>query len=226
MLKKTTAAPKSRFRPYCAPTVHTSDSEPPSRLSTPTPGGRSPSSSIAIDPPVQIDITKTTLYHELTRPHDISTFCRCPLVVLHEDTTTDLTVLIFPQVGITSLSMNPASNNPAPMQSSESKSLQDRIALLNRSSEHLHRLGHLNLPPKPSDKTLTHTATQSLEQSPKPRPMIWPCLMNLLNPLNQTPHIEPPLLTLLLILPSIAPDAHLVQQQALCHRLDHKDWVA
>ena len=225
MPKKSTTAPKSRFHPYHAPIIPTSDSELPSRMSTPMPGGKNPSFSSATDRLAQTGITSTTLYCELTRLRSIPTFRKRPLVVLHEDTTTILMVLVFPQGSITSLSMNLALNNPVPTLSSVPRSLRDCIALLNKSSEHLHCLGHLNLPPKPSDKTLTHTATQSPELSHRPKKMLRPHLANLLNPLNQTPRYEPPLLTLLPTLLSIAPDAHLVQQQVLCHRLDHKDRV-
>ena len=226
MPKKSTAAPKTRFRPYCAQTTLTSDSEPPPRLSTPTPGGRNPGSNFVIDPPAQIDITGTTLYWELTRPRNLPQFRKRPLVVLHEDTTTVLTVLVFPQGGIISPSMNSVLNNPAPTPSSVLKSLHNCIALLNKSSEHLRHLGHLNLPPKPSDETLAHTATQSPEWSPKHRPTDHPHLTNLVCPLNQTPRLDPPLLTFLPSIPAPVQDTHLVQQEALCHRLDHKDQVA
>ena len=224
MPKKSTTAPKSRFRPYCAQTTPTSNSEPLFRMSTLTPGGRNPGSSFATDPPAQIDITNTTLYQELTRLRNIPTFQKCPLVVLHADTTTVPTVLVFLQAGTTSPSTNPASNNPAPTLSSVSKSLHECIALLNKSSEHLHCLGHLNLPLKPSDETLTHTAAQSPEPSHS-APTIRPPLTNPGHPLNPTPCLESPLLTFLPPIPAQAPDAHLVQQEALCHRLDHKDRV-
>ena len=135
------------------------------------------------------------------------------------------TVLVFPQVGATSQTMSSANNNPAPTPSSESKSLHNHIRLLNKSSERLCHLGLLSLPQKPSDKTLTHTAAPSPEQS-RSAPTIRPHLTNLVHPLNQTPRLEAPLLTFLPPIPAQAPDAHLVQQEALCHRLDHKDRVA
>ena len=223
MLKKSTAAPKSRFHPYHAQTILTSDTEPPSKASSPTPGGSDQNSSSASDPLAPTDITDTTLYRDLTRPRNIPRFRKRPLVVLHEDTTTVPTVLIFPQVGTTSLSTSLVSSNPAPTPSLVSKSLHDCIALLNKSSEHLRCLGLLNLPQKPSDKTLAHTTAQSPEQSPNNRLTICLSLTNLIHPLKQTPRLEPPLLTFLPPIPAPAPDAHLVQQEALCHRLGHKD---
>ena len=144
--------------------------------------------------------------------------------MLYEDTTTVPTVLVFPQAGATSPTTSSVHNNPVPMLSSVSKSLRDRIALLNKSSKHLHHLGLQNLPQKPSNKTLAHTATQSQEPSPN-KPTIHPHLTNLVHPLNQTPRLESPLLTFLLPIPATAPDTRLVQQEALCHRLDHKDRV-
>ena len=225
MLKKNTAAPKSRFHPYCARTSLTSNSKPPPKMSSATPGGISPASSVATKPPAQIDITNTTLFQELTRPRDLLQFQKRPLVVLHEDTTTIPTVLVFPQVGTTSRNTNPVSNSPVPMPSLVSKSLHDRIALLNKSSKHLRHLRLLNLPQKPSNETLAHTATQSPEPSLN-RLMTHPLLTNLVHPLNQTPHLEAPLLTFLPPIPAPVQDAHLVQQKALCHRLDHKDRVA
>ena len=135
------------------------------------------------------------------------------------------TVLVFPQAGAISPTTNSASNNPAPTPSSGLKSLRDHIALLNKSSERLRHLGHLNLPQKPSNETLAHTAAQSPEQSHS-APTVCPHLTNLVHPLNQAPCLEPPLLTFLPTIPAPAPDAHLVQQEVLCHRLDHKDQVA
>ena len=222
MLKKHTAAPKSRFHPYCALTVLTSNSEPPSKLSSLMPGGKGPDSSFATEPPAQIDITDTTLYQELTKLRNIPQFRKHPPVVLHEDTTTILMVLVFPQAGTTSRSMSSVSNNPAPTLSLVSKSLRKCIALLNKSSELLCHLGHLNLPQKPSDETLAHTAAQSPEQ---PLKLKLTCLYltNLIHPLNQTPCLDPPLLVFLLPIPAPVQDTHLVQQEVLCHRLDHKD---
>ena len=222
MPKKSTTAPKSRFHPYHAPIIPTSDSELPSRMSTPMPGGKNPSFSSATDRLAQTDITSTTLYCELTRLRSIPTFRKRPLVVLHEDTTTILMVLVFPQAGTTSRSMSSVSNNPAPTLSLVSKSLRKCIALLNKSSELLCHLGHLNLPQKPSDETLAHTAAQSPEQ---PLKLKLTCLYltNLIHPLNQTPCLDPPLLVFLLPIPAPVQDTHLVQQEVLCHRLDHKD---
>ena len=233
MPKKQTAAPKSRFRPYRAKIILTSNTELPSKPILPTPGGSNPNFSSASDPPAPTDITNTTLYRDLMRPRNIPQFQKRPLVVLHEDTTTVLTVLVFPQAGATSPNTNSVSNSLVPTPSSVPKSLHDCIALLNKSSECLRHLGLLNLLQKPSDETLAHTATQSPGQSPNDRTIVCPHLTNLVHPLNQTPCLDPPLLTLLPPLPislpttpAQAPDAHLVQQEVLCHRLDHKDRVA
>ena len=225
MPKNSTVAPDSRFRPYPVQTSLTSSTELPPAPSSSTPGASNQISDSANKPPAQTDITDTTLYRELTRPRNIPRFRKSPLVVLHEDTTTVPTVLVFPLVGAPSLTTNSAPNNLVPMPSSVSKSLHGRICLLNKSSEHHRRLGHLNLPPKPSDETLAHTAAQSPEPSHS-APTIRPHLTNLVHPLNQTPRLEAPLLTFLPPIPAQAPDAHLVQQEALCHRLDHKDRVA
>ena len=222
MLKNGTTAPDSRFRPYPVQTSLTSSTELPPPSNSSTLGASNQISDSANRPPAPTDITNTTLYRELTRPRNIPRFRKSPLVVLHVNTTTVLTVLVFPQAGVTSQTTNSANSNPAPTPSLVSKSLHDHIHLLNKSSEHLCRLGHLNLPPKPSGETLAHTAAQSPEPS-RSAPTICPHLTNLVHPLNQTPRLETPLLTFLPLIPAPAPDAHLVQQEALCHRLDHKD---
>ena len=225
MLKNSTTAPKSRFHPYPVMDIPTSSIEPPQPSSSSTPGASNQISDSVNRPPAPTDITHATLYQELTRPRNIPRFQRRPLVVLHEDTTTMPTVLVFPLVGAPSPITNSAPNNPVPTPSSGSKSLRNRIRLLNKSSEHLRHLGHLNLPSKPSDETLTHTAAQSPGPSHS-APTVCPHLTNLVHPLNQTPRLEVPLLTFLPLIPAPAADAHLVQQEALCHRLDHKDRVA
>ena len=172
----------------------------------------------------QINITQTTLYQNLVRKRNIPTFHCIPLVALHLDTTTMPQALIFLKGGTTSPTMSTVTNNPVPMPSLVSMSLRASIRLLNKCSEDLHCLGHLNLPPKPSDETLAHTAAQFPELSPKLtiRPNNF---AKILNPLNQTPCYEPPLLTFLPTTPTPVQDAHLVQQEALCHRLEHKDQV-
>ena len=161
MLKNSTAAPDSRFRPYPAPDTLISSTEPQSSSTSSTPGASNQISDSADKPLAPIDTTLETLYQELVRPRSIPRFQRRPLVVLHEDTTTVPTVLVFPQVGTPSPTTSSANNSPAQTPSSVSKSLHSRIRLLNKSSERLRRLGHLNLPSKPSDETLTHTAAQS-----------------------------------------------------------------
>ena len=229
MPKKSATALKSRFCPYCAKTTLISDTEPPSKTNSLTPGCSNLTSGSVNDHRAPTDITDTTLYRDLTRSRNIPRFRKRTLAVLLEDTTTVPTVLVFPQVGATSQNTNSAQNNPVLMPSLASKSLRERISLLNKSSKRLRHLGLLNLPQKPSDETLAHTAALSPEQPPNDRPTIRPHLMNLIHPLNQTPCLDPPLLTLLPPLPTVpaqAPDAHLVQQGELCHRLDHKDQVA
>ena len=226
MPKNSTTAPKPRFRLYPAPDIPTFDTEPQLSSTSSTPGVSNQISDSANKTPAPTDTINETLYRELVRLRNIPRFRKRPLAVLHEDTTTVPTALVFPLVGAHSQTTNSAPNNPAPTPSSELKSLRDRIRLLNRSSEHLRRLGHLNLPPKPSDETLAHTAAQSPEPSRSALTTVRPHLTNLVHPLNQTPRLETPLLTFLPPIPAQVQDAHLVQQEALCHRLDHKDRVA